>query len=371
MHRARRIIERLLALAGVHTNGNRPWDIQVHDERLFPRILREGNLGMGEAYMDGWWDCERIDEMICRVLKAQLDKRLRNNWRLVLSALPDLLFNLQTRNGARHVARRHYDLGNDLFGTFLDRHNLYSCAYFKDCDDLDQAQQAKMELIAAKLSLAPGLRVLDIGCGWGGLARYLASEHGTEVTAVNISREQVAFASQACQGLPVSVQLKDYRDVDGSFDRIVSVGMFEHVGIKNYRTFMETCHQRLKDGGSFLLHTIGGNESMRSCDPWIRRYIFPRGMLPSIKQIAGAAEGLFVVEDWHNLGTHYDKTLMAWHRRFSNGWENLKERYTEDFRRMWEYYLLSCAGAFRARDIQLWQIVFTKPGTPQPPCRQG
>ncbi|WP_461210000.1 cyclopropane fatty acyl phospholipid synthase [Desulfocurvus sp. DL9XJH121] len=370
MSPSERVISKLLEPAGVSLNGERPWDIQVHDQRLFPRVLRQGNLGLGEAYMEGWWDCGRIDEMIARVLKAHLDRKA-GRVRLLLSAIPALLLNPQTVRGSRKVARKHYDLGNDLFLSFLDANNQYSCAYFNGCDDLDRAQERKLEMICDKLDLAPGDRLLDIGCGWGGLARYAAEKRGCEVTAVNISREQTEYARRACAGLPVTVLRQDYRQVRGEFDKIVSVGMFEHVGVRNYPSFMRACHRLLKDGGVFLLHTIGGNVSRRACDPWICKYIFPRGMLPSARQLTRAAERFFVLEDWHNLGPHYDRTLMAWHERFTRAWDGLRQRYSETFRRMWEYYLLSCAGAFRARDIQLWQVVFTKPGTPQPHCRVG
>lgn len=371
MTNAERFIRSLLETADIRIDGNRPWDIQIHDPRLYERVAREGNLGLGEAYMDGWWDCEHIDQMIHRVLKAHLDETMHPGPRQILAALPAHLFNLQSLRGARVVARKHYDLGNDLFLSFLDSHNQYSCGYFNGCEDLEEAQHRKLELICDKLELKPDDTLLDIGCGWGGLARYAAETRGCRVTAVNISREQTEFARENCSGLPVSVLRTDYRAVDGQFDKIVSVGMFEHVGAKNYRTFMRACHRLLKAGGTFLLHTIGGNKATSSCDPWINRYIFPRGMLPSTAQLSKAAEGLFVMEDWHNLGPHYDRTLMAWHKRFTGAWSGLKTRYSETFKRMWEYYLLSCAGAFRARDIQLWQVVFTKPGTPQPHCRLG
>ena len=205
--------------------------------------------------------------------------------------------------------------------------------------------------------------MLDIGCGWGGFAKYAAENYSCHVTAVNISGEQLRYASEFCKGLPVHFENCDYRAVAGRFDKIVSVGMFEHVGQKNYRTFMDVVHRCLKDGGIFLLHTIGSNTSRTGCDPWITKYIFPNGMLPSIVQITKAVEGLFVIEDWHNLGPHYDKTLMAWNDNFQQVWPKLQEKYDTRFKRMWEYYLLSCAGAFRARSNQVWQIVMTKAGT--------
>ncbi len=186
------------------------------------------------------------------------------------------------------------------------------------------------------------------------------------MTGVNISGEQIRYAKDFCKGLPIKILEQDYRDIQGTFDKIVSVGMFEHVGVKNYRKFIQVAHRCLSKDGIFLLHTIGSNESKIKADPWITKYIFPNGVLPSIAQISKAAEGLFVIEDLHNLGPHYDKTLMAWNNNFQSAWHKLKTRFGDRFKRMWEYYLLSCAGAFRARDIQLWQIVFTKYGTIQP-----
>jgi cyclopropane-fatty-acyl-phospholipid synthase len=365
----RQIVEDLLALADVAIDGSRPWDIQVRDERMFARVLRESSLGLGEAYMDGWWDCPRLDEFFYRVLKCGLEGRVRGGWLHLLRFLPGILFNLQSRGRARMIAEHHYDRDNGLFLSFLDPYNQYSCAYFKDCDDLEQAQRNKLELICRKIELTKTDRILDIGCGWGGLAKYAAENYGCRVTAVNVSREQLRYARDFCRNLLVEFLDGDYREIRGTFDKIVSVGMFEHVGSKNYRTFMQVVHGGLAGKGIFLLHTIGVNESRSTCDPWITKYIFPNGMLPSIAQISLSVEGLFAIEDWHNLGPHYDKTLMAWHQRFQKAWPELQKKYDERFRRMWEYYLLSCAGAFRARSNQVWQIVFTKYRAPQPVCR--
>lgn len=366
-----KIISGLLEPAGITINGPNPWDIQVHDDRWYGRVLRYKNLGLGESYMDGWWDCQQLDEMICRLLRSGLEEKVRGSLLYLVRFVPWYLFNLQSRMRCRQVAKRHYDLGNDLFFSFLDAHQQYSCGYFDKTDDLDQAQLDKLALIAKKLNLSHGDHLLDIGCGWGGLARYAAERHGCTVTAVNISQVQLHHAREFCEGLPVRFNDSDYRAIDGRFDKVVSVGMFEHVGKKNYQTFMNIVHRCLNDDGIFLLHTIGGNTSQTGCDHWLNKYIFPNGMLPSIAQISKAAEQLFVIEDWHNLGPHYDKTLMAWNRNFQKAWSRLKTTYDTRFKRMWEYYLLSCAGAFRARHIQLWQIVMTKQGigTTQPLCR--
>lgn len=368
-----RLVESIFTENGITINGPNPWDIQVRDERFFYRVLCDKNLGMGESYMDGWWDCRQIDEMICRLLKSERYDRERDlradGLKGLLSFFTALLFNNQSRHRSRVVAEQHYDLGNNLFSAFLDPYRQYSCAYFNGTDDLPEAQLRKLDLISRKMNLQPGDKLLDIGCGWGGLAKYAAETHGCNVTAINISREQITFAKQLCRDLPVQVLECDYRTLQGSFDKIVSVGMFEHVGQKNYRTFMETVHRCLKKDGIFLLHTIGGNDSSIKVDEWFNKYIFPNGMLPSLAQIGKAIEGLFVMEDWHNLGPHYDKTLLAWNDNFQRSWPQLKGCYSERFKRMWEYYLLCCAGSFRSRAIQLWQIVFTNYHMPQPACR--
>jgi len=370
MAEAKSLFTGILAHAGVAVNGPHPWDIHVHDERLYPSVLARKNLGLGEAYTAGWWDCERIDEFFHRILSSGAGQRVKGGLRLVCALFPALVLNLQSPARAETVARRHYDLGNDLFAAFLDPYLQYSCAYFKDTTDLAEAQKRKLRLICDKLGLREGERLLDIGCGWGGLARFAAEEYGCRVVGINISREQIAFGREFTAGLPVEIRACDYRAMDERFDKIVSVGMFEHVGSRNYRTFMQTVARCLKPGGLFLLHTIGANVSARTCDPWITKYIFPNGMLPSIGQIGRAAEEHLVMEDWHNLGPHYDTTLMSWLRNFRAAWPQLQPRYGEAFGRMWEYYLQSCAGAFRARDIQLWQIVFSTPGAAQPCCRQ-
>ncbi len=369
MNAKRGIIEQLLSETGIRINGANPWDIQVHDERFYGRVLKDKSLGLGESYMAGWWDCVQIDELIYRLLKGNLGEKIGGNLRTLLFFLSAKIFNRQSPSRAGIIARRHYDLGNDLFFSFLDPYNQYSCAYFQETEDLAEAQKKKLDLIGRKIHLSQKDHVLDIGCGWGGFARFAAERFGCTVTAVNISEEQIRYAQEFCKNLPVKILREDYRQIQGSFDKIVSVGMFEHVGQKNYRTFMEVAHRCLKEEGIFLLHTIGSNSSQVNGDPWFNRYIFPNGMLPSIAQIGMAAEGLLVIEDIHNLGPHYEKTLLHWNDRFQKAWTGLVERYDRTFKRMWEYYMLSCAGAFRARHIQVWQIVMTKPGVSRQPYR--
>ena len=360
--REQQLVQRLLDCAGVQINGQRPFDIQVHDPAFYPRVIAGGSLALGESYMDGWWDCEKLDQFFARVTGARLDKMVRSSKTLWWLGLKSRLTNSQGKSRAFEIGQRHYDIGNELFEAMLDKRMNYSCAYWKKADNLDAAQKAKLELTCRKLMLSPGMRVLDIGCGWGGFAAHAAQHYGVVVTGVTVSRRQVDVARKCCRGLPVCIELKDYRQIQGVFDRIVSIGMFEHVGAVKYRTYMKTVHRCLKNGGLFLLQTIGGNNTVKTVDPWIAKYIFPNSLLPSARQIAAAAEGLFVLEDWHSFGSHYDDTLMAWYRNFTRNWHRLRDNYGQRFYRMWSYYLLCSAGTFRARRNQLWQVVFSKNG---------
>lgn len=353
----------LLAQAGVEPNGPHPWDIQIHDERFYRRVLRDSTLGLGESYMDGWWDCPHVDQFITKLLDARLQQKLARNYRLLWDIFIHRLINFQTKHRSKEVAVKHYDLGNELYQSMLDSNMCYSCGYWKRAATLEEAQLDKMELICQKLMLQPGMKLLDIGCGWGGLAKYAAERYGVEVVGITLSQEQKKLADERCRGLPIKILLQDYRDLPPQqFDRIVSVGMFEHVGYKNYRQFMQITANHLKDEGIFLLHTIGSNSTAIRGDYWISKYIFPNGMLPSIQQIGRCTEDLFIMEDWHNIGADYDKTLMAWHENFNRNWPKLQHMYDQRFYRMWNYYLLACAATFRARATQLWQIVLTKYG---------
>lgn len=360
---ARSWARRLLEPADVQVNGDRPWDIQIHNDAFFARVLAQGSLGLGESYMDGWWDCESLDQFFCRILRAELDTKVRS-WPALFEGLKARFVNLQTPSRAFLIGKHHYDIGNDLYKCMLGERLIYSCGFWEHASSLDEAQEAKLELVCRKLDLQPGMRVLDIGCGWGGTARYAAERYHVEVLGITVSEEQVAEARQTCRGLPIEIRYQDYRSLEGTFDRILCVGMFEHVGLKNYATFMDVVRRCLKEDGLFLLHTIGVQQAAARCDPWIARYIFPNSKLPSAREICTAVEGRFVMEDWQNLGAHYDRTLMHWFRNFQENWGSLRDGYDERFFRMWKYYLLSCAGAFRARANQVWQIVLSPKGVP-------
>jgi cyclopropane-fatty-acyl-phospholipid synthase len=356
------IAQSILTQADILLDGSRPCDMKVHNVQLYSRVLSDGSLGLGEAYVDGWWDVPELDQFFFKTLHANLYNQVQFSWSWLWAYIKAKVINLQSKARAFEIGERHYDLGDDLFKAMLDKRMIYSCGYWKNAHNLDEAQEHKLKLICDKLYLKPGMKVLDIGCGWGGFARYAAEHYGVQVVGVTVSKDQARYAQEYCKGLPVEIRLQDYRDIQDTFDRVVSVGMFEHVGYKNHKTYMEVAHRVLKDDGLFLLHTIGGNASTTIPDPWIEKYIFPNGLIPSIAQIGTALEGLFVMEDWHNFGADYDKTLMSWFENFDKNWPSLRDKYGDRFYRMWKYYLLSCAGAFRARSIQLWQIVLSKKG---------
>jgi cyclopropane-fatty-acyl-phospholipid synthase len=356
-----RRLQHRLAQAGIRIGGDRPDDLQVTHPGFYRRAMVDGSLGIGEAYMDGWWECEALDQMVYRALHAGLLGQLESAWE-PLRALVAGLLNLQWGARAFKVGRQHYDLGDDLFVRMLDRRMIYSCGYWADADDLDAAQEAKLDLICRKLMLEPGMRVLDIGCGWGGAARFAAERFGVEVVGITISEQQAQAARLVTRDLPIEIRLQDYKELDEPFDRIFSVGMFEHVGYKNYRTFMRTVRRCLPADGLAVLHTIGGLHSTNRTDPWIDKYIFPNSMIPSAAQITAAAEGQLIIEDWQNFGPDYDRTLMCWYENFERHWPELSRHYDERFRRMWRFYLLSCAGSFRARYNQVWQIVLSGDG---------
>ena len=361
--RSRRRVGRLLARADVRIDGPRPFDIQVHDERFFPRVLAQGALGLGESYMDGWWDAAELDALLARLIEARLDRTV-TGWADIYDAVVARLINRQSGRRAFEVGEQHYDLGNDLYAAMLGARCIYSCGYWREARDLDAAQVAKLELVARKLRLEPGMRVLDIGCGWGETLKYLSERYGIQGVGITISREQAELAKRLCRGLPIEIRVQDYREVEGQFARVFSIGMFEHVGVRNYRAYFDVVARCLAPHGLTLLHTIGSNHSGVRTDPWIERYIFPNSMLPSAAQITQACEGRFVLEDWHNFGCDYDLTLQAWRDNIERAWDTLPARYDERFRRMWRYYLHASMAAFRTRHLQLWQVVLAKDGVP-------
>ncbi|WP_417686772.1 cyclopropane fatty acyl phospholipid synthase [Pseudidiomarina gelatinasegens] len=359
MANAQAFIAELLAPADIQINGNRPWDMQVRETDFLNDVLARGNLALGEAYMAGDWDCDQLDVFFCRLLAHKVHEHIKPS-RLLWHHLKGRLFNLQSKKRAWQVGEHHYDLGNRLYRAMLDERMVYTCGYWEHAQDLNRAQQDKLELVCKKLQLKPGMKVLDIGCGWGSFMKYAAENYGVECVGVTVSKAQVELGEQLCQGLPIEFRLHDYRQLNESFDAVVSIGMFEHVGQRNYREYMNVAANCLNPDGLFLLHTIGRNRDVRGTDPWISKYIFPNGDLPSLAHIDTASRDLMCAEDIHNFGADYDPTLMAWYQNFERAWPELQQHYDERFFRMWRYYLMSCAGAFRARDLQVWQWVFSK-----------
>ncbi len=360
------LVQDILSETGISINGSNPWDIHIHNENFYERVLRDGSIGLGESYMDGWWDCERLEEFFYRLIPSKPENKIKKNIKIISYYLSAAILNKSNKSRAFEIAQRHYDIGNEIFKNMLDKRLVYSCAYWHNAKNLDEAQEAKLDLICRKLHLKPGSRMLDIGCGWGGLVRFAAERYNVTAVGITVSKEQLEYAKDFCKGLPIEIRLQDYRDLKEKFDYIVSVGMFEHVGHKNYNTYMRIARECLKDDGLFLLHTIGNKVSKVACDPWINKYIFPNSLIPSIKQIAESIEGIFVIEDLHNFGYHYYLTLMEWFKNFNKNWDEIKnkykDKYDQRFYRMWKYYLLSSAGSFKCRDLQLWQIVLSKDG---------
>jgi cyclopropane-fatty-acyl-phospholipid synthase len=367
--RAETFVRGLFDPADIRVDGARPEDLLVHDRHAYTRILRDGMLGFGESYMDGQWDCPALDQLTAKLVHAGLAGEYRTTATAAVHALRSRVFNLQNQLRVFEVGERHYDIGNDLYRAMLDRRMAYTCAYFEGTTDLDQAQEAKLDLVCRKVGLRPGMKVLDLGCGFGCFSRYAAEKYGVEAVGFTVSKAQVELGTELCKGLPVELRLDDYRNATGTYDAVVSIGLMEHVGYKNYRTYMELVDRCLAPGGVALIHTIGSNDSEKYISPWFDKYIFPNALLPSLAQLAQASEGLLNIEDVHNLGPHYDPTLMAWNERFERAWPELREKYGERFYRMWRFYLLTSAGSFRSRYTQLYQLVLTRRGAAQPRCR--
>jgi cyclopropane-fatty-acyl-phospholipid synthase len=370
---AEAIVRELFGLADIEFNGTRPSDIRVRDPRFYERVLRDASVGFGESYMEDWWETDDLPLAIDKMCRANLKQKITGSWRLRALTVKAMMLNLQAKARAGASIEAHYDIGNDLYTRMLDERMVYTCAYWKHAKTLTEAQEAKLDLVARKVGLRPGMRVLDLGCGWGGFASWAAERYGCSVLGVTLSKDQVALGNELWgprgKKLDVELRLCDYRDVQGTFDRVVSIGMMEHVGPKNHREMMQVIERCLVDDGVALVHTIANNRSLRHGTPFIEKYIFPNAVAPSLAQMGKAFEGLFVLEDLHNIGPDYDPTLMAWWDNFDRTYGEIAHKYDRKFYQMWKFYLQAAAGASRSRDGQLYQVVLTKVGRAQPDCR--
>lgn len=361
---AKRELGGILAVADITLNGPHSWDPQIRDSRVFRRVLLHGSLGAGESYMDGWWEVRDLSGMFDRLMRSGQIDRFSQLWQ-VLWRWRKRLMNLQSIARSRIVAEQHYDLSNEFYRLWLDPTMAYTCGYWQHgATNLHTSQIAKYDLICRKLGLKPGMRVLDIGCGWGGLARYMAEQYGVHVTGVTISKEQLAFAQEYCRGASVSFLFSDYRLLSGQYDRIVSVGMLEHVGSKNYRPYMQAVSRLLKPSGLFVLHHIASPWGRSVVDPFFDRYIFPNSELPSRACLQRASEGTLIELDFHEFDFRdYALTLRAWYDQFVLAWpyiEMLGSQFDKRFYRMWEFYLLSMESAFASGRNRLWQHVYCR-----------
>lgn len=364
--RAETFIRGLCSKIGLTIDGPNPWDPQVKDPRFYDRVLAEGSLGLGESYMDGWWDVGDLLEMNAIIAASGVEKHVKSSLPMLLHALRARFSNLQTPDNAEIPAKDHYDVTIDAYRSMTDRWHALSSGYWRNAQDLEQAQEAKLELICRKIGLKASDRVLDIGCGLGSFTRYAAEKYGCSVVAINVSSGHVAIVKQLTAGLPVEVHHCDYRDTGvflrgGRFDKVVSVEMFEHVGYRNQRRYMEVVRDVLKDGGLFCLQTAGNNTNVFQNDPWFQKYIFPNAVVPSVEQIGKAIDRVLVLEDWHNFGPDYVRTCYAWFEQFDRNWKGSKD---DRFYRMWKYWILAVGGGFKARTRQLWQLVLSKGGVP-------
>ena len=350
--------------AGIIVGGSNPQDLHVHDEGVYLRVMLNGSLALGEEHEKGNIEFNAIDEFFKKLMQKKVGAGIFARFSDAGFVLASKLKNLQTLTLAKKDVPQHYNLGNKLFSVMLKETMQYSCAYFgRGATELTGAQRDKMRMLCEKLRLKKGekLRVLDVGCGFGTLAKFMAEEYGVEVVGITLSEEQAIYARTLCEGLPVDIRVLDWREIEslGQFDRIVSVGMFEHVGPKNYDVFIHLMYRALKQGGIFVLHTIVGRGIP---DRWVNKYIFSGGCLPRREQIRKAAM-IFLEWDWHEFGKDYAKTLKMWWENFVAGWKELvaaDPRYDERFFRRWTYYLLMCSGLFAAERVGLVQIVYAK-----------
>ena len=341
-------------------------EIIIKNDIFFNKLLDRGELGLAESYMDGDWESNDLGNLLKKlmfyqdILESKAKYQTINFLYLKIFSTYESFFNTNTLIKSPENIQKHYDVGNDLYNKMLGTTMQYTCAYFnKDDMTLDEAQESKMDLIAKKLDLKEGMDVIDIGCGFGSMANYLAKKYKVKVTGVTLSPEQKNFSDEYFGNENVSIEVKDYRLVRGKFDRVYSVGMFEHIGSKNYKEYFDKCYDLLKDDGIMFCHTMGiSRPNYHQNEYFASKYIFPEGELPDMLNLTEGYSEKWRLEDFQNIGISYSKTFDAWRENIGN-WETL-EGYDERFKRMWEYYLHLFAENFRCQNFLLFQNVFTK-----------
>ena len=354
-------VQDFLQQADIRVDGSRPWDIKICHPDFFKCIMQQGLLGLGESYMDGWWECERVDILIYKFLTGRLDEYLPIHLHNILNLFSAKLLSLKPDHVSLTSGNKEHEIGYDIFAVMLDNYMQYSCGLWREGTSLDEAQTAKLQMICEKLQLSPGMRILDLGCGWGGTAEYMARHYGVYVEGITDSTEQQKVAQARCRDLDVTIMLGDFHDcIDDQFDRIISLGTLQNIELRNYQAFFKRIANSLNPDGRCLLQSIGKDQFVNHVGLWINKYIFPRGCLPSEEQIVRSTQPYLHIEDWINLGGDYDKTFMSWEKRINDAWPELKDNYSPRFKRMLDYYLCSCAGFLRAKKLNMWQMVFSR-----------
>lgn len=342
--------------------------ILIKNDACFDKMFQKGELGTAESYMDGDWESNDLEYVLYTILDNHgsiVEKLKSQSWWLFYAFFVTQykrFFSKNTLITSKQNIKMHYDVGNDLYEKMLGQHMQYTCAYFHRPDmTLDEAQEAKMALIAKKLDLQPGMKVLDIGCGFGHMVNYIATRYDVQITGINISEAQLSHAKANFSRNNVRFLLQDYRDVDEKYDRIYSIGMIEHVGKANYPVYFDKCFDCLNDDGLILVHTITYSERLwisNETNSFIMKYIFPESELPHVSDFLQAYNNRWQLEDFQNFGMSYAKTLRSWRKNIGN-WEGLDE-YDERFRKMWNFYLQEMAAMFHHKTAGLGQFVFTK-----------